>query len=212
MTGEPETLPEKLFLLAFDSRRGRVARGLEFGYALRAAALADLLLRGHLRDESGKARTARPASGLDPVLQEIWEEIESAEPHSWRRWITRGRGQAARATRDALAGKKVISVEKRRILGLFPATRITLRKPPPAHRLAEEVGRAIRGGQPVARVGEGVAALAVLASAAPLRTVIGTRERRRFKKRLADLGEPIEPIPAALRRAIIALRSSYGGG
>lgn len=212
MTGEPETLPEKVFLLAFDSRRGRLPGGFELGYTIRAAALAELLLRGHLRDESGKARVAKPASGLDLLLREVWEEIEPAAPRSWRRWIARGRGRAVRATRDLLAEKKVISVEKRRFLGLFPVTRITLRRPRPAHQLAEEVGRAIRGGQPVGRVDPRVGALAALVSAGPIRTVIGFSERRRFKKRLATLGEPIEPIPAALRKVIATMRSAASGG
>jgi hypothetical protein len=210
MTRDPESLPEKLFLLAIDTRRERLTGGPELGYALRAAALADLVLRGHLRDESGKASVAKPASGLDPLLRGVLEEIHQAGPRSWRRWITRGRGQAIRATREALAGAGLISVENRRVLGLFRATRTTLRRP--AHRLAEDVGRAIRGGQPVARVDPEVAALAALASAGPLRTVIGTGERRKFKRRLADLGGPIEPIPAVLRRAIATARSADSGG
>src|SRR5690349_10039587 len=121
MTREPESLPEKLFLLAVDSHRERLRGGPELGYALRAAALADLMLRGHLRDESGKARVGKPASGLDPLLRGVWEELHQAGPCSWRRCIARGRGQAIRATRDALAGAGVISVEKRGVLGLLPA-------------------------------------------------------------------------------------------
>jgi hypothetical protein len=212
MMGEAETLPEKVFLLAVDSRRGRLAGGFELGYTLRAAALAELLLRGHLRDESGKARVAKPASGLDPLLQAVWEEIEPAAPRSWRRWIARGRGRALRATRDVLAEKKVIRVEKRRILLLFPATRITLRRPHPVHQLAGEVRRAIRGGQPVARVEPRVGALAALASVSPIKTVLDSSGRRRFKERLATLGKPIEPIPAALREVIAAMRASASGG
>ncbi|MFD2417062.1 GPP34 family phosphoprotein [Amycolatopsis pigmentata] len=209
MTRDPESLPEKLFLLAVDARQERLRGGLELGYALRAAALADLLLRGHLRDESGKACVAKPASGLDPLLQGVWEEVERAGRCSWRRLINRGRGQAIRATRDALAGAGVIRVGKRRVLGLFPATKITLRGS--VHRLADEVGRAIRGGGPVARIDPDVAALAVLASAIPLRTVISVGERRRFKKRRAALGEPIEPIPDALRRVIANARAVASG-
>lgn len=209
MTSDPDSLPGKLFLLAVDTRHERVRGGLELGYALRAAALADLMLRGHLRDESGKVRVVKPASGLDPLLRSVWEEVEGAGPHSWRHWIARGRGQSVRTTREALAAAGLISVGKRRILGLFPATKTTLRGS--VRGLADEVGRAIRGGGPVARVDPGVAALAALASAVPIRTVIGVGERRRFKTRLAALREPIEPIPAALRRVIATARAARSG-
>lgn len=209
MTRDPESLPEKMFLLAFDSRRERLTAHRELGYALRAAALADLVLRGHLRDDAGKACVVKPVTRMDPVLRGIWEEIERAAPRSWRHWIA-GRGDTFRATRDALAGAGVIGVEERRILGLFPGTRITLRQP--VRQLADEVGRAIRGSQPVARVDPAVAALAALASACPVRTVTNNRERRRFEKRLAGLGGRIAPIPAVLRRVVATARSSYGGG
>jgi hypothetical protein len=46
----------------------------------------------------------------------------------------------------------MIKVERRRILGVFPATRITLSQPHVATRLANRVNGAVRGTQPLSRV------------------------------------------------------------
>jgi len=208
MTRPPESLPEKAFLLAYDLRRQRLTGRGELGYLLRAAALADLLLRGHLADESGKARTVKPAADLDPVLRAAWEEIEYSSPRSWRRWVSVRRRGAVREVRDQLADAGVVKLDQRRILGLFPATRITVRQHAEVKRLAEQVGRAIRGGQPASRVEPDTAALAALAAAGRLRLVLTGADQRRHRGRLSTLADPIQPIAAALRRAIAAKRAA----
>jgi hypothetical protein len=208
----PESLPAQAFLLAFHPQRRRLTARTELGYLLRAAALADLVLCGHLVDESGKARAVGTVASLDPVLQEVWEQVAAAEPRSWRRWITSDRRRTFAAVRDQLADTRVVTLEQQRFLGLFPHTRITLRETPGARRIRDQVGRAIRGGQPVSRVDRDLAALAALAAAAQLRVVLGGRERRQFQARLGELGAPIEPIAKALRRAIAAKRAAAASG
>jgi hypothetical protein len=204
----PESLPAQAFLLSFHPQRRRLTARHELGYLLRAAALADLVLCGRLVDESGKARAVGAATDLDPVLHQVWEQVAAAGPRSWRRWISGDRRRIFAAVRDQLADARVVKLEQTRVLGLFPHTRITLRETPGARRLGEQVGRAIRGGQPVSRVDRDLAALAALAAAAQLRVVLGRRDRRRFQARLGELGAPIEPIAKALRRAIAAKRAA----
>ncbi|WP_432971661.1 GOLPH3/VPS74 family protein [Dactylosporangium sp. CA-233914] len=57
----PHSLPQRIFLLAYNPDKGRVGLGTYLGAMLRAAALADLYRGGHLTDERGRAavRTVR---------------------------------------------------------------------------------------------------------------------------------------------------------
>lgn len=202
----PESLPAKLFLLALHTRNRRAAPRDELGFALRAAALASLLASGHLRDEDGKAVVVS-ATVADPVLAAVLAEV-GQERYSWRRLLDRRTKQVYRAVRDQLADARVIRLEEARFLGLIPYTRIELRDRHEADRIAELVGRAIKGGQPVSKVDADTAMLAALAAAAQLRGVLGAGERRTYRARLDQFAAPIEPVTKALRRAVRARRAA----
>lgn len=97
----PDTLPGRLYLLAYDPERERVTGGRNLDLLLRAAALTDLLRRGLLRDEGGKpVVTGPPPAGLDPVLAEQLTLIADSRPHRWQHWIQR-RARTARGPRRA---------------------------------------------------------------------------------------------------------------
>lgn len=208
-----ESLTRSTFLLAFDLRKEKLTQRDVLGFLLRASALAELLLAGNLVDESGKAR-ARTAPAAEPgsLPAVVWEQISSSPPSSWRQWVQKDNGKAFRLVRDELAAARVISVERRRIL-LFPVERITPRKAYLSRRLAERVGRAIRGGRPVGHLDEDVRVLAALATAARLKTVVPSwRERRLLRDRIRQLSVPIEPIATALRKSVEAATAGSAGG
>ena len=103
-------------------------------------------------------------------------------------------------------------MERRRIL-LFPVERITPRKAYLSRRLAERVGRAIRGGQPVGHVDEDVRVLAALAMAAGLKTVVPSwRETRQLRDRIQQLSAPVEPVATALRKSVEAAKAASSSG
>jgi hypothetical protein len=210
---QDESLTRSAFLLAFDPGKQKLTQWGELGYLLRAAALAELLLAGNLADESGKARAlTAPAAEPGSLRAVVWEQIANSPPRSWRRWVQKNSGKAVRVVRDELAAARLISVERRRIL-LFPVERITPRKAYLSRRLAERVGRAIRGGQPVGHLEEDVRVLAALAAAAGLKTVVPSwRETRLRPDRIQQLSAPVEPIVTALRKSVEMAKSSYGGG
>jgi hypothetical protein len=126
--------------------------------------------------------------------------------------VQKDTGKAVRLVRDELAAARMISVERRRIL-LFPVERITPRKPYLSRRLAERVGRAIRGGQPVGHLDEDIRVLAALAMAVRLKTVVPSwREPRPRRERIQQLSAPVEPIATALRKSIEAAKAGASGG
>ncbi|MEW9550567.1 GPP34 family phosphoprotein [Nonomuraea sp. NPDC050783] len=208
-----ESLARSAFLLALDPRKERLTQRGELGLLLRAAALAELLLAGNLADESGRARAlTAPAAEPGSLRAVVWEQIASSPPRSWRRWVRKDKGKAVGVVRDELAAARMISVERRRVL-LFPVERITARKAYLSRRLAERVGRAVRGGGPVGRLDEDVRVLAALAAAARLRTVVPSRrEARPRRDRIRQLSAPVEPIVTALRRSVDEARSASAAG
>ncbi|MFG1706359.1 GPP34 family phosphoprotein [Nonomuraea sp. M3C6] len=207
-----ESLPRSAFLLAFDLRKEKLANRRELGYLLRAAALAELMMGGNLADESGKARAVTaPAADAGSLQVAVWEQIASSPPRSWRGWIGKDRSHAYRLVRDELAAAGLIRVERRRIL-LFPVERITPRRPYVSRRLAERVGRAVRGSQPIGRLGPDVRVLAALAIAARLKAALSRRERHLHKERIEQLSKPVGPIATALRKSVEAARRDASGG
>ena len=202
-----ESLPVRMFLLAFHPQKGKLTARDELGHLLRAAVLAELVLTGRLRDDGGKAVVAGEVPS-DPVLASVWREVSESSPRSWGRWVGRGRKEVFAAVRDQLAQARTIRVERARWLGLVPYTRITLRDTREARRVAEQVRRALGGTQALSRVDGESGALAALAAAGQLRVAVSPAERRRNKARLERLGEPVAPVVKALRKAITTKRAA----
>jgi hypothetical protein len=200
-TRRGESLPESVFLLAFDLRRERLVGRGGLGYLLRAAALAELLTHGNLADDSGRPRTAVTPAGAGALQAALWERIENSPPRSWRHWITKDRALAFRLVRDELEQARLISVERR---GMFRTTRIAPRRPYLSRRLAERVAQAVRGGRPVHRLEQDVRVLAALTAAAQLRAVLPAREWSGHRRRIEALSAPVEPVAAALRASLAA--------
>src|SRR3954468_1158101 len=96
----PDSLPGRLYLLAYDTKRGRLTCRSELGYIMRAGALADLLLAGHLTDEGGRPRAGDPAGLTDPLLAEVRGQTAAPRPRHWRHWVAKRDRQAVRSVRD----------------------------------------------------------------------------------------------------------------
>ncbi len=196
----PDTLPGLLYLLACDPERERVTGTRNLDLLLSAAVLTDLLRHGLLRDEQGLAKVTGPApAGLNPVLAEQLKRMADGRTRRWKSWI-RGRNRSVHAVRADLAAAGWIRLEPYRRLGLFPATRVTVRNPRVRTALLTAVSAALRG--PLSRVAPVDAAVVALADAARLQTVLTWRQRRTYRDRLADLAALTGPVPPALRQAV----------
>ncbi|HEY2960515.1 MAG TPA: GPP34 family phosphoprotein [Actinomycetota bacterium] len=203
----PQTLPERLYLLAYDARRRRLTARTQLGYVLRAGALADLQRRGLLADEAGKVRaTGRQVA--EPLLGPVLEQVAGSRPRGWAHWVRAGQRGLQRAVRAQLEAGGWIRVEPRRVLGVFPAARVTVVDGRVLEELADIVARTLTGGQPAAAVDPGDAALVALAAAGELSTAIPRRRRREHRRRIAALSERTGPVAPALRRVLQQLRAS----
>lgn len=207
----PETLPERLFLLAYDTDRERLARWTDVGLLVRAAALAELELLGALVDERGRAtppRVGRPAVA-DPLLREVLAEIEAApRPRRWQHWVQRGKRRARSAVERRLVAERVITAHPYRVLGVIPRTRITVRDPLLIGHLRARVAEVLRA----RTVDPRDAAMVALAATGELRTVFGWRQRRAHRARIAELATtgPAATVKG-LKKAIAAQHAAQAG-
>ncbi|HJD84211.1 GPP34 family phosphoprotein [Kitasatospora aureofaciens] len=204
----PVNLPEKLYLLAHDPRRGRTTQHSSLNLLLQAAALTELLRRGLLYEEGRKAvarvRGGAAEDGLDPYSARLLGRIRESRPHSWSTWVGRarstGRDQPIRWVRDGLADAGRITLRPHRVAGLFPVTLVTLDDPAAREALAAAVAGALKG--PLSRVDPADAALTALVAAGRLRSVLSARQRREHRARIAKLAPAAGPVPRALGRAL----------
>jgi hypothetical protein len=206
MTAAPDTLQGKLFLLAYNPEKGRLACRSNIDLLLRAAALADLLRLGLIRDDNGKPVAVAPAPArLDPLLADQLRLIAENRPRSWQRWIARRR-PTVRDVRGHLADQGVLRLEEHRVLGIFPSVRIEARDPSARKQLLAAVSSALRA--PISRVEAADAALVALPAACEVSLVLGRRDRREHKDRIAELSTLCGPVPTALRRALRSRRAA----
>ncbi|MFE4514309.1 GPP34 family phosphoprotein [Kitasatospora sp. NPDC056783] len=204
----PATLPEKLYLLAHDPRRGRTTQHSSLNLLLQAAALTELLRRGLLSEDGRKAvvraRGADAEAGLDPYSAHLLGQVRESRSHSWSWWVGRakatGRDQPIRRVRDGLADSGRITLRPHRVAGLFPVTVITLDDPRVREALAASVTGALK--RPLSRVDPADAALTALVAAGRLRSALSAGERREHRARIAKLAPAAGPVPRALGRAL----------
>ncbi|MDQ2708914.1 MAG: GPP34 family phosphoprotein [Actinomycetota bacterium] len=210
--GFGETLPGGLYLIAYDPRKHRLTARFELGFALRAAALVDLQLRGHVRDDAGYVRTEPGARAADPLLEAVRMEIAEAPPRAWLHWVRTGHRNMPRAVAEHLHAIGELAREDRRILGMVTTAHLTPTDPAAAARLVDGAAQVLRSDRSVLPADPRIVALAVLAATAELPTVVGRSERRSRRQQIAQLGEVCGPAVPALRRAIRGMRAAASGG
>ncbi|MEU4221820.1 GPP34 family phosphoprotein [Actinoplanes sp. NPDC026623] len=205
----PDSLPQRVFLLAYNPDKGRVCLGTHLGAMLRAAALAELYLGGHLTDEGGGAAVGARRPGHDPVLEAILEEIAGSKPRKWQSWVDRGQRATVGAVRRQLADAGVVRLEPRRILGLFPTTRVTVRDPRVRKELLRRLSGTLRN--PIGRTDPADAALVTIVAAGNLKLVLDRRTKRANKRRIEGLTELTGPIGPALRKSVQTAEAAAAG-
>ncbi|HET6297874.1 MAG TPA: GPP34 family phosphoprotein [Kribbella sp.] len=209
----PDALPARLFLLAYDPATGRLASRSRLGQMLRAAALIDLQLSGHLGDDDDRAQVkVQRGRPHDPIAASMLDDISASSPRKWRYWIDRHHRGILREVRDELERARLIKVEPHRRFGLFPAERITLRQPLVRRQLLQAATDTLRPARLVTRIDLRDAALVVLAATGDLRTVVSKDQRDRHKDRLAQLAVRVGPVVPALRKSVQASAAAAAGG
>jgi len=202
----PESLPARMYLLAYDVDKNRVTSRTQLGLVLRAAALTELYLGERLTDEDGRPRATGDRATGDPLLDDVLQQITDHRPKAWYRWIGRKEHGAVRAVRDRLEAEHHIAVNRRTLL----PDKVELRDRRAVKRYADSVRAALR--QPAARAEPRTAAVLALAARGEVKTVISRRERREHRQRLDELAVYTGPVADALRKALRNKRAATSSG
>jgi hypothetical protein len=198
----PRSLPATAYLLAYDPEKGRWTARRQFGLVLRAAAVAELVLREKIVDDHGKPRVADPAPVADPVLDMVLADLSQIGRRSWHRSIDRRGRDTVLAVREQLESAGWLRVERRTLLPDRVEPRETYR----IKQAAAELRRVLTvpGAPADARSG----ALLALAASGEVTSLLRRAERRTYRKRLAELSDPIGPVADGLKRALRAKRAA----
>lgn len=206
------SLPTRIFLLAWDTGRNRIAGAPDLAYAVRACALAELTQRGLLSDVDGIVTPVFGARTGDPALDSVLELIEESRPRKWNGWITHKSGYTMDRVRDQLVAEGYLRTERTRVLGIFPSRRYELERAGYVEVLHAEALAVLRGPVPVSEVPADEAALVVCAATGKLRAVVSGKDRRQYKERLDALtdrsGAPSPELPELMRGLRKALASA----
>jgi hypothetical protein len=207
----PTTLPQKLYLLAYDAGRRRLGSRLEIGYALRAAALVELHLRGHLIDRDGPVPAENGRQCADPVLNAVLQQIARTPHKSWRHWVRADHRAMTTSVRDQLHALGVLDLRRHHRLGIIPTTTIIVADLPPVLRIANDALRALRDDEPSGGTASDAAALLVLAAIAGLPGVAARTRLGADRQRIDQLARQGGPAIPALRSVIRGRRAAASG-
>ncbi len=201
-------LTSQIYLLAYNTDKGKLTCNGYLGYILRAAALTELHLAGALADADGRPQ-ATGAKVRDALLVDVLQEIASApKPKKWAWWVHRGQTPMFRAVQQRLVDDRVISTERYRMLGIFPATRVKVHEHRSVARVRATVSHTLNGGDPEPRD----AALAALAAVGEIWVAVSRAQARQQARRLESLVAQSGPALPALRKVIRDHRAATESG
>ncbi|MGX6605412.1 GOLPH3/VPS74 family protein [Micromonosporaceae bacterium Da 78-11] len=217
------SLPEEFTLLAYDDQGTPITDGTHLDNGLGGAVLLELALAGRV-DVIDKKVVVLDSSPLDdPLLDEALARI-SAEERGRRpgHWVSKLAKDTRPQVLDRLVRDGVLTVEKDKVLGVFPR-----KKYPAVNGVRPAVEAAAVERMRAAVLGSGAveprtAALCALVAATELdRKVFADLDRKVVQARLKEIGEgawaadavkkSIEEIQTAIMVAIVASTTATAG-
>jgi hypothetical protein len=206
-------LAEDLFLLMLDGRTGRVfvphANLAMAGAVLMelnaAGAIEEARVRSFVRDRIVVGPMPPPAH---PILLTAFDRLRVGDRHrignvmrvlTWR--------HLRRQVVDGLMRSGMVRREQRRVLGLFPATRLVVQNGAYVSALRDRVRAVLTWAAPDERTAALIALLFALDAALMVVVVPDWRVARRRAKEIAAVQSASNPISAQVLRTIIAERS-----
>ena len=203
----------RMYLTAYDTSAGDLHDRTRTGFLLRAAVLAELAIRGNLVDSDGDALVATPGPTGDPVLDLTLDHI-ARERRSWKSWIKHDRKETLHAVEEQLAAQGVLAVEEKKSFGRSRRT-VSVPDPSAVTALKATVTELLHGTEPVARIAPADAALAALAAAGGIRSVVSRSDAHARKDRIEELTGRLGAVAPGLGKAVgglgMTLVAAQGG-
>jgi hypothetical protein len=216
-------LAEEFTLLAYDEHGTPVTDGTHLDNGLGGAVLLDLALAGRVDVVDRRVAVLDPAPTGDPLLDEALALIAAEKGRRPGHWVTKLAKRTRPLVLARLVDQGVLTVQKDRVLGVFPRTKYPAAQggePPAEVETRRRLEAAMAGDGPV---DPRTAALCALVAATDLdRKVFGGMDRKRVKARLKEVSEGawaaaavrkvIADIQAAVMAAIVASTTAATAG
>jgi len=204
---------EEILLLALRNDTGTVAGGATYAYAIGAAIVAELVLRGRVElDTSGRRPLAQVVDRaplgeplLDEALQRMADAKRRAALPTWVQRLGHLRRLKHRVA-QGLVDRGILRADEVRVLGIFPRTVYPEVDPAPEREIVARLERAvfIDGTEVAPRT---VVLLSVANAAGLLRQVLD-RKRLKTRKRRIEAVVNGEAMGRATREAIQAAHAA----
>ncbi|WP_433299622.1 GOLPH3/VPS74 family protein [Actinoplanes sp. CA-030573] len=217
------SIAEEFLLLAYDEDGTPLTDGTRLDNGLGGAILLELALARRVDIEDKRVVVIDRGPIGDALADDGLARIAADKPRKPGHWVTKLSKQARPRILEKLVADGVLTVEKDRVLWVFPRT-----KYPPASGEVPAVEAEARERIRAAVLGTGAveprtAALCALIAATELdRKILAGVDRKRVKTRLKEIGEgawaaeavrkTIEEIQAAVMVAIIASTTAATAG
>lgn len=216
----PTTLPQRLYLLSYtvDKEKFEV-HNIQFrGQKLRAAALAELTLRGFLAPENGKVIRKSTEPPSDPFLAEVFDDVPADKPRRWLSVLQPEAHKAESVIRGQLAESGEITIPdgaKGSVLKPLAQHQVTVNDPNTIVALREWVRAPVISDRDPATVTDDDLIATVLAAENDLGHVFSRSESREHKKTLKAFAGRFDEMIPGLRKGLVAsiaaLRGAGGG-
>jgi len=214
------SLAEEFLLLAYADDGTPLTDGMHLDNGLGGAVLLELAMDSRIDVVDKRVVVLDPAPTGEPILDQALERIAGAEKdRKPGYWVSKFAKDTRPRVLDRLVGDGVLTMEKDRVLGVFPRTRY-----PAAQGTEPAVETDARQRMRAAVLGDGTveprtAALCALVAATDLdRKVFADLDRKQVKTRLKEIGQgawaatavraTIEEIQSAILIAIVAATTS----
>ncbi|WP_052960183.1 GPP34 family phosphoprotein [Mycobacterium sp. EPa45] len=209
----PPTLHGQLFLLAFDpkSRRFDGYDPTLFSFALRAAMLTELHLRGFLTERAGWAVPARAASPDNPILRAAFAQIGVHNRATWTQLIAGDEHEAISAVREQLVNEGWLRTRQQPGSAVCDA-RLEPYDESRVAALADEVGGALRNAIAGLAAEPWSVGCALLAALAELPTMADVQDRDRLDELASGALVPVSGLAEAIRNHRGGSRTWIAGG
>ncbi|MBB3605212.1 hypothetical protein FHT40_004896 [Mycolicibacterium sp. BK556] len=199
----PTTLHGQLFLLAYDPKLGRFDGhdSTLFGFALRAAMLADLYLQGYLVERAGCAVPGRAASPDDPALRAAFAQVGVHNRATWAQLIAGNGYEAISVVREQLVTEGWLRTGRHAVLAV-PAASLEPYDPCRVGALADDVIGELRNAiaeRPAEPWLLAVGLLAFLAQLPGVADFAATVDRHRLQDLARDGIAPVSGLAEAIR-------------
>jgi hypothetical protein len=217
------SLAEEFLLLAYADDGTPLTDGMHLDNGLGGALLLDLAMASRIDVVDKRVVVVNPEPTGEPLVDQALERIGGAEKsRKPGHWVSKFSKDTRPRVLDKLVADGVLTMEKDRVLGVFPRTRY-----PAAQGTEPAVETDARMRMRAAVLGDGTvqprtAALCALVAATDLdRKMFADLDRKRVKARLAEISQgewaakavqaTIEEIQAAILIAIVAATTTGAG-